>query len=99
MLVCVWDSYDAAIPRIEAFEHLSAYTIAVAATPYAEDKHRTSIIKDWRERILGTSKHIQVKEGPEILEDGTVLQRGRMDVPLKEVFSKIKGAFGRAIRD
>lgn len=51
MLVIQWDALYEAIPRIQAKEHLAAWTVAVLATPGTEEgqHERDSILNSWRE--------------------------------------------------
>lgn len=57
MLVGVWESMYAAIPRLQAEEQLAAYTAAAVAQP-AQDRsglaQRESILASWRKQMLGT---------------------------------------------
>lgn len=120
MLVGVWEALDAAIPRLEAHEALSQYTVAVVASPNVGDESRESVLSGWRKLLSdgramlrgdrqddhngnghgdedgAYTRHVTSQD---ILEDGSILRRGKMDTPLRDVFAKIKGAFGGQVRD
>jgi len=54
MLVVAWDALYDAIPRLQAKEHLAAYSIAVLSSPYLSDdgqKARDGILDGWRDLL------------------------------------------------
>lgn len=95
MLVVAWDALDAAIPRIEAEENYAAYTVAVLATPHAEEESRNSILGSWRALITGGIRSLtSTNENSE-----TAQPKKYLDTPLKHVVRRLRDAFGNAIRD
>jgi hypothetical protein len=59
MLVIAWEALNEAIPRLEAEDKLSAYTVAVLASP-AQDQStvdkRQKIVDQWRQLSFGKAK-------------------------------------------
>lgn len=61
MLVVSWEAMNDAIPRLTAEESLSAYTIAVLASPPPDQEtltKRQKIIDEWRQLVIGKSKRV-----------------------------------------
>jgi hypothetical protein len=67
MLVVAWDELYQAIPRIQAKEHLAAYTTAVLASPSLSEEGqqtRDSILENWRDLATKTNAWLRSQFQP-----------------------------------
>jgi len=85
MLACVWDAYNAHIPRIEADRRYSDYLVAIASSPYSGKAGR-DMAESWQTFS---------RNGLPVLER----QPMSRELTMRESFARVKAAFGEQIRE
>jgi hypothetical protein len=107
MLVVAWDALYDAIPRLQAKEHLAAYSIAVLSSPYLTDDGQTTrdgILDGWRELLAQGKKMLagMVPSSRNFSGENTPAGARRDDKwfpPLRKVQEQLAEIIGRGMRD